>query len=102
MTESLLITIKSALQGLCRAILYIGKTFCNADTDTETEISVSFEDGFIIDAQAERESFRQDIRDGLREPWEYRVKFFGETEEEAKAVISGMQTAQTNPFNFGG
>lgn len=97
-----MITIKSALQGLCRAILYIGKTFCNADTDTETEISVSFEDGFIIDAQAERESFRQDIRDGLREPWEYRVKFFGETEAEAKAVISGMQTAQTNPFNFGG
>lgn len=97
-----MITIKAALQTLCRAILYIGKTFCGADTDAETLITVSFEDGFIIDAQAEREAFRQDIRDGLREAWEYRVKFFGETEEEAKAILAGMQTAQTNPFNFGG
>lgn len=97
-----MITIKAALQTLCRAILYIGKTFCGADADAETEITVSFEDGFIIDAQAEREAFRQDIRDGLRERWEYRVKFFGETEEQAKAIIAGMQTAQTNPFNFGG
>ena len=97
-----MINIKTALQALCRAILYIGKTFCGADTDEETTITVAFEDGFIVDAQAERENFRQDIRDGLREPWEYRVKFFGETEAEAKAVLAGMQTAQTNPFNFGG
>ena len=97
-----MIAIKSALQTLCRAILYIGKTFCNADTDAETSITVSFEDGFILDAQAEREAFRQDIRDGLREAWEYRVKFFGETQEEAKAILAGMQTAQNNPFNFGG
>lgn len=97
-----MITIKAAIKDLCRAILYIGKTFCKADTDAETGITVSFEDGFIIDAQAERESFRQDIRDGLREAWEYRVKFFGETEEQAKAILAGMQTAQNNPFNFGG
>ena len=97
-----MITIKAALKDLCKAILYIGKTFCKADTDEETEITVSFEDGFIIDAQAEREAYRQDIRDGLREAWEYRVKFFGETEEQAKAILAGMQTAQNNPFNFGG
>ena len=97
-----MITIKAAIKSLCKAILYIGKVFCGADTDTEAEISVIFEDGFILDAQAEREAFRQDVRDGLRQAWEYRVKFFGESETVAKAALEGMQTAQTNPFNFGG
>lgn len=97
-----MITIKAAIKGLCKTILYIGKVFCGADTDTETEISVMFEDGFIIDSQAEREAFRQDVRDGLRQAWEYRVKFFGETETEAKAALEGMQTAQSNPFGLMG
>lgn len=96
------IVIETALKTLCKAILYIGKVFCGADTDAETLITVNFEDGFIIDAQAEREQYRQDVREGLREAWEYRVKFCGETEEQAKAIIGGMQTAQNNPFNFGG
>lgn len=97
-----MIVIETALKTLCKAILYIGKVFCGADTDPETLVTVNFEDGFIIDAQAEREQYRQDVREGLRQPWEYRVKFCGETEEQAKAVINGMQTAQTNPFSFGG
>lgn len=97
-----MIIIETALKTLCKAILYIGKVFCGADTDPETLVTVEFEDGFIIDAQAEREQYRQDVREGLRQAWEYRVKFCGETEEEAKAVIAGMQTAQNNPFSFGG
>lgn len=97
-----MIVIEAALKTLCKAILYIGKVFCGADTDPETLVTVEFEDGFIIDAQTEREQWRQDVREGLRQPWEYRVKFCGETEEQAKVVINGMQTAQTNPFNFGG
>ena len=95
-----MIVIESALKTLCAAILHIGKVFCGADTDPDTLITVDFEDGFVIDENTQREQFRQDVRDGLREPWEYRVKFFGETEAEAKAAVNGMATAQTNPFNF--
>ncbi|MBO7318442.1 MAG: hypothetical protein J6V06_00295, partial [Clostridia bacterium] len=61
-----------------------------------------FEDGFVIDEETRREQFRQDVRDGLRAPWEYRVKFYGETPEEAKAAIEGMKTATGNPFGFMG
>lgn len=97
-----MIPIEAALKTLCAAILYIGKEFCGADCDPETLVTVHFEDGFIIDEQTQREQYRQDVREGLRAPWEYRVKFCGETEEEAKAVLSGMQTAQGNPFSFMG
>lgn len=97
-----MIVLETALLTLCKAILYIGKTFCNADCDPETLITINFEDGFVIDEQTRREQFRQDVRDGLRAPWEYRVEFYGETEEVAKAKIEGMKTATGNPFGFMG
>lgn len=95
-----MIPLEAALKKLCAAILYIGKTFCNADCDPETLITVNFEDGFIIDDETRRERDRQDVREGLLNKWEYRVKWYGETEEEAKAAIDGMQTATENPFGF--
>ena len=94
------IVLESALKTLCKALLYIGKAFCGANVDPETPVNVNFEDGFVIDNIAARENDRQDIRDGVLNHWEYRVKWYGETEEEAKAAIEGMQTAQSNPFNF--
>ena len=94
------IVIESALKTLCKALLYIGKAFCNANVDPDTPININFEDGFVIDDIAARENDRQDIRDGVLQHWEYRVKWYGETEEEAKAAIEGMQTAQNNPFSF--
>lgn len=97
-----MIPIEAALKKLCAAILYIGKTFCNADCDPETLITVNFEDGFIIDDETRRERDRQDVREGILNKWEYRVKWYGETEEDAKAALEGMQTAQTNPFGFMG
>lgn len=97
-----MIPIQAAIVTLCRAILYIGKVFCNADCDPETQIIVNFEDGFIIDDETRRERDRQDVREGLLNKWEYRKKWYGETEEEAKAAIEGMQTATTNPFGFMG
>lgn len=95
------IVLESALVTLCRALLYIGKVFCGAPVDPETAISVHFEDGFIIDDNAARENDRQDIRDGVLNAFEYRMRWYGEDEETAKAAIDGMQTAQTNPFAFG-
>lgn len=94
------IVMESALKTLCKALLHIGKVFCGADVDPETPVKVNFEDGFVIDDVAARENDRQDVRDGLKQPWEYRVKWYGETEEDAKAALEGMQTAQTNPFGF--
>ena len=94
------IVLESALKTLCKALLHIGKVFCGAAVDPDTPININFEDGFVIDDVAARENDRQDVRDGLKQAWEYRVKWYGETEEEAKAALEGMQTAQNNPFGF--
>ena len=95
-----MIPLESALQTLCRAILYIGKTFCNADCDFDTQITINFEDGFVIDEETRRERDRQDVRDGLMQAWEYRVKWYGEDEATAKAAIADMKTQTENPFGF--
>lgn len=51
------------------------------------KITINFDDSIIEDTGAEKEKFLQEIRDGVRQKWEYRIRFFGETEEEAKAMI---------------
>ena len=97
-----MIILESALKTLCQAILYIGKTFAGADCDPDTAITIKFEDGFVIDDETRRERDRQDVREGLMNAWEYRVKWYGETAEEAQAAVNGMRTAQDNPFSFMG
>lgn len=51
------------------------------------EVSVNFDDSIIEDTQAEKQQFLQEVRDGVRQKWEYRVKFFGEDEETAKSMV---------------
>jgi A118 family predicted phage portal protein len=94
------VVLSAALKSLFAALLYIGKTFCGANVNTEAEININFDDGFIIDAETAKANDRIDVQNGIMQPWEYRVKHYGETEEEAKAVIEGLQTARTNPFGF--
>lgn len=97
-----MIVIEAALIDLCRAILYIGKTFCKAAVNPDTVITVQFEDGFIISEEDKANRDLSLVQNGILQAWEYRVRHMGETEEEAKAAIEGMQTARENPFSFVG
>lgn len=58
----------------------------------ETQVTINFDDSIIEDTAAEKQQFLQEIRDGIRQRWEYRVRFFGETEEEAKANVTDSQS----------
>ena len=40
----------------------------------------------------------QEIRDGVRQKWEYRVKFFGEDEQTAKAMTAQESTEEDPLF----
>lgn len=86
------INIEKALIGIVRAILYLGNRTIDSSVDYETEINVTFDDSFIIDKEAERQRDLQEIREGLKAKWEYRIKWFGESEEEAKNAISDIGT----------
>lgn len=76
--------LDAALQGLIKAIAQM------AGIDIG-EITIEFDDSIIEDEDKERQRFMQEIREGLRQPWEYRVKYFGEAEEQARAMTA-MQT----------
>ena len=42
----------------------------------------------MVDTETAKQEFRQDIAQGIRKEWEYRVKFFGEDEETAKKMVA--------------
>lgn len=95
-----MIVLESALKALCQAVLYIGKTFAGADCEPDTPIVINFEDGFVIDREAEAAKDMQLVANGIMAAYEYRMKHFGETEEVAKAAVNNMRTATENPFSF--
>lgn len=57
-------------------------------------VSFIWDDSLVVDTEKERQTDRSDVAMGAMQLWEYRMKWFGETEEEAKKAV-GMndQTA---------
>lgn len=74
--------LENALDALVRAISDM------LGIKTAFDIDINFDDSIIEDANAERLRFMQEIRDGIRQKWEYRVKYLGETEEQARRMIA--------------
>ncbi len=92
------IFIEKALIGIARAILYLGNKIIDSSIDYNTEINITFDDSFIIDKEAERQRDLQEIRDGLKAKWEYRKKWFGESEEDAKKAMSELESREVKFF----
>lgn len=67
----------------------------------DLEVTVSFDDSIIEDASAEKQRFLQEIRDGVRQKWEYRVKFFGEDAATAKSMVE-TEPNDDGLMGFGG
>lgn len=93
--------VDKAIKGILQALLWATKELCGAPTDPETQITIKYSDNYIVDPDTQRERDRQDVRDNLMLPWEYRVKWYGETEEEAKAILSGDESMDPFGFNKG-
>ena len=57
-------------------------------------VRVVFDDSIIQDTEAEKERDMKEIAAGLQMPWEYRVRWYGESEEVARGNV-GATTPQT-------
>ena len=77
------IILEDVLKELIRIIARLGRVL-GSGTDPDTEIVVSFDDSIIEDKTAERQQDRQDVSMGVMRHDEYRAKWYGETEEEAR------------------
>ena len=51
------------------------------------QVSFDWDDSIVTDVESERQSDRQDVAMGAMPLWEYRAKWYGETEEQAKAAV---------------
>lgn len=49
--------------------------------------SFVWDDSLVVDTEKERQTDRNDVAMGAMQLWEYRMKWYGETEEQAKAAV---------------
>lgn len=80
------IILEGVLKQLIHIIIRLGIVLGNS-LQQDTEITIDFDDSIIEDKEAERLSDRQDVAMGAMPLWEYRAKYYGETETQAKAAI---------------
>lgn len=93
---SIQMALQSALDALALAIDTLAHLY-SLTPDGDYAIAYTWDDSIVIDAETEREKDRQDVLDGFMQAWEYRAKWYGETEAQAKAAMqntaSPVQTA---------
>lgn len=76
------------VSGIGKAILLLGRVLFKENVTEDCLVTITDKDGFMVDTETAKNEFRKDIAQGIRKPWEYRVKFLGEDEETAKARIA--------------
>lgn len=85
----------SVIEELCRILLRLGNTAMNAGLDENVKVSIDFDDSIIVDTESQRAQDRQDVNMGVMSVLEYRMKWYGEDEDTAKAALPKMQEMTT-------
>lgn len=83
---------------LSAALVALAKAIAGMLGTSAQDVTVNFDDSIIEDTGAEKDRFLQEIRDGVRQKWEYRVKFFGEDEQTAKAMTASDSSDEEQLF----
>lgn len=79
------------VSGICKAILLLGRILFKESVTEDCTVTITDKDGFMIDTETAKQEFRQDIAQGIRQAWEYRVKFLGEDKAIAKAMVANEE-----------
>ncbi|MDL2318079.1 hypothetical protein LJC74_03160 [Eubacteriales bacterium OttesenSCG-928-A19] len=81
------IGVEKALRDIVRAMLWVGKNLLGQAVNPDAQIMVEFSDGYIVSDEEKKADDRQDVTDQIMQRWEYRVKWYGEDEATAKAMV---------------
>lgn len=84
--------LDDVIKDLIRIIIRLGQTTGIAGLREDVEITIDFDDSIIEDKQTERNEDRKDIAMGAMRLDEYRVKYYGETEEVALRSLPEQNT----------
>lgn len=93
------IVLEQVLLELCRILLRLGNTAMNAGLDEEAEISIDFDDSIIESKEQDFQRDMQMLNAGIMNDWEFRMRWFNEDEETAKAALPKMQDMTTERQN---
>ena len=74
--------------GIIKACLLIGRIILGENVTEDCNVEIANVDGFLTDTETLKNEYRQEIAQGIRQRWEYRVKFLGEDEATAKAMLN--------------
>ena len=80
------INLEVFLKDVVRAALWAASDVQGVDLDPACELSVRFDDSYLIDSESERARDRAEVAAGLMKPYEYRMKWRGESEETARQM----------------
>lgn len=75
----------------------MGNTAMGEGLDEDVEISIDFDDSII---ESKEQDFNRDLQllnAGIMNDWEFRMRWFNEDEETAKAALPKMQDIATEP-----
>lgn len=79
------------MAGISRAVLHCARTFGESLPD-EGGVRVMFDDSIVTDTAAEKRLAMAEVGVTMH-PYEYRMRFYGESEEEARERADGLGTA---------
>ena len=82
--------IQKELQNTLEAVFNIMDKYCelyNIVPDGEYEVAYNWDDSIIVDKDSERQQDLLDVNAGLMSKVEYRMKWFGETEQQAMEAL---------------
>ncbi len=82
------IKIETFLHQLTKTVLGIGNKFIDPKIKVDAKIDIIFDQSPFIDENIERQRDKEDVRDGLMLDYEYRQKWYGESEETAKSKLA--------------
>ena len=81
------------VKGLCELSGMIGNPI------DASEVTITWEDSVIVDTAEQKRLSLAEIDQGVISRMEYRMKYYGETEQEATAKIEAM-AKEDNPFDY--
>lgn len=82
--------LEQALIDMTNSIVYLNDTFLSEEKFGDVDysnITVLFDDSIIEDKKSEKEQARLDVQSGIMSKQEYRIKYYGESEEEANEKV---------------
>ena len=85
---------------LVHSILILAKEKCNIPVNPDVKISIQFDDTMFSDEETERMRFLQEISAGVRQKWEYRKKYLGEKEEDAREMTGETEGMEPQGLQF--